>query len=229
MMAFVVVTMAFRLKLPADNLIAYRTNVRYALQMSATKTQPLRGEALRDKVLETALTLFSDNGYFNTSIHDIRREAGVSTGAIYHHFQNKETLARSLYDSLLGEINKAIENATLDHTGCLNKSRAIIKTLFDLTMKRPRDMQFVLLAQHREYLPDEAPICSSKPFQAMKKVVMDGMTDGEVITMEPWVAATTMFGGALRMMNLQLDGVLERSLPDYLDEVVNSAWRGIRV
>lgn len=196
--------------------------------MPDIQRQSLRGEALREKVLETALTLFSESGYFNTSIHDIRREAGVSTGAIYHHFQNKETLARSLYDSLLLQMNTAIENTSSNKVGCLKKSRAIVETMFDLTMEHPRNMQFVLLAQHREYLPDEAPICSSKPFLAMKKIVIDGISNGEVRDMEPWVAATTMFGGALRMMNLQLDGVLERPLSDYLDEVVNCAWRGIK-
>lgn len=197
--------------------------------MSDTQKQSLRGEALKNKVLDTALELFSKNGYFNTSIHDIRRAAGVSTGAIYHHFQNKEALAHSLYDSLLLQMNTAIEDASFKKVGCLNKSRAIIETMFEMTMVHPRIMQFVLLAQHREYLPDEAPICSSKPFQAMKRVVEDGMSNGEIREMDSWVAATAMFGGALRMMNLQLDGVLECPLGSYQDEVVNCAWRGIRV
>jgi len=95
-------------------------------------------------------------------------------------------------------------------------------------MDEPQVMQFVLLAQHREYLLEEPPICSSKPFQIMKKVIMDGIDNNEVKDIEPWVAATTMFGGALRMMNLQLDNVLEKPLTDYLDEVADSGWRGIR-
>ena len=35
---------------------------------------------IRGQVLETVLRLFSERGYFNTSVHDIRREAGVSIG-----------------------------------------------------------------------------------------------------------------------------------------------------
>ena len=196
--------------------------------MTTSPKTALRGEALKTNVLNTALELFSERGYFNTSIHDIRRSAGVSTGAIYHHFRNKEALAKSLYEALLQQMDQAIGDACLKKEGCLEKSRAIIEKMFSLTIEQPRHMQFVLLAQHREYLPDEAPICSSKPFQAMKKVVMEGIEAGEVREMEPWVAATTMFGGALRMMNLQLDGALERPLTEYLDEVVNSAWRGIK-
>jgi len=187
----------------------------------------LRGTALREKILDTALTLFSEHGYFNTSIHDIRREAGVSIGAIYHHFGNKEALAKALYDELLGRMQQAIDDAVAGHRDCLERSRAIIGRLFDLTVDEPDTMQFVLLAQHREFLRDEPPICSSQPFRIMRQVIEDGMASGEVRQMEPWVAASAMFGGALRMMNLQLDDALEQPLGRYLDEVVDCAWRAI--
>lgn len=205
-----------------------RTFVRYLVRMTETKPT-LRGEALKTKVLETALEMFSARGYFNTSIHDIRREAGVSTGAIYHHFQNKEYLAKSLYESLLLQMDDAIAQACVKAEGSLEKSRAIITKLFDLTMQQPKTMQFVLLAQHREYLPDEAPICSSKPFQAMKQVIVDGINAGEVRDIEPWVAATAMFGGALRMMSLELDHALDQPLEAYLDEVVHCGWLAIKI
>lgn len=186
------------------------------------------GKLLRDQILTTALELFSKKGYFNTSINEICNTANVSTGAIYHHFQNKEALAKSLYKSLLDEMNEVIETACFNKQGCLAKSKAIIEKMFDLTTEQPYSMQFILLAQHREYLPDEAPICSSKPFQAMKQIVLEGMANGEVREMDAWVAATAMFGGALRMMNLHLDGVLTEPLSEYGDEVVTCAWNSIK-
>ena len=188
-----------------------------------------RGEALRDHVLDVALELFSVRGYFNTSIHDIRRTAGVSIGAIYHHFQNKEALAKSLYDRAVEQIDSAITTASAGHSGCFARARAIIETLFDLTEREPRTMQFVLLAQHREYLPDEPPICSSQPFLYMRRVVEEGIAAGEVRKIEPWVAASAMYGGALRMMNLKLDQALQGRLADYLDEVADCGWRAIRL
>ena len=197
--------------------------------MSKPVTQARRGEALRNQVLDTALKLFSDRGYFNTSIHDIRREAGVSIGAIYHHFENKEMLAKSLYDRLVTRMESAIESVCVKDSGYLAQSRAIIGVLFELTEQEPRMMQFILLAQHREYLPNEPPICSSRPFQFMRQVIEEGISRGEVRNMEPWVAATAMFGGALRMMNLQLDNALEQPLSTYIDEVVECGWRAIRI
>lgn len=208
--------------------VAYRTNVRYGLAMKSPSLERPRGSALRDQVLDTALDLFSQRGYFNTSIHDIRRAAGVSIGAIYHHFENKETLAKSLYERLLNRMEAVVTASCANESGCLAKSRAVIAALFELAEEEPQMMQFILLAQHREYLPGEPPICSSQPFQFMRKIVDDGMANGEVRQMNSWVAATAVFGGALRMMNLQLDQALENPLSDYLDEVIDCAWRAVR-
>jgi len=49
-------------------------------------------------ILEAALQLFSTQGYHGTSIREIAAEAGVSTGNVYHHFPDKETLFKSLLD-----------------------------------------------------------------------------------------------------------------------------------
>lgn len=196
--------------------------------MSGDHERRPRGDALRQRVLDTALQLFTERGYFNTSIHDIRRAADVSIGAIYHHFGNKESLAKSLYDHLLERMAREVEEAIAQAQGCLARSRAVIALLFALTRDDPQTMQFILLAKHREFLPQEPPICSSRPFCLMREVLVQGMTDGEVRPMEPWVAATAMFGGALRMMNLALDGALERPLDEYLDQVVECGWLAVR-
>lgn len=195
---------------------------------SALETRP-RGEALRRKVLATALQLFSERGYFNTSIHDIRSEAGVSIGAIYHHFDSKENLAKALYDDLMARMEAAIAPVMQSHRGCRDRSEAVISLLFDLGSREPRMIEFVLMAKHREFLPNEAPICSSRPFLLMRQVLEDGIAAKEVRRMDPWVAATAMFGGALRMMNLHLDGALNGPLSQYLDEVVECGWRAVRV
>lgn len=187
-----------------------------------------RGAELRNHVLDVALGLFSERGYFNTSIHDIRRAAGVSIGAIYHHFENKEALAKALYDRAVQQIHESLTAACTGKSGCEARCRAISASLFELAEQEPAMMQYVLLAQHREYLPSEPPICSSQPFLFMREVVQDGIAAGEVRDIDSWVAASAMFGGALRMMNLRLDQALERPLPDFLDEVADCGWRAIR-
>ena len=50
------------------------------------------------QVLDAALQLFSHQGYRATTVRDIADTAGVSTGNVYHHFPDKESIFRSLLD-----------------------------------------------------------------------------------------------------------------------------------
>ncbi len=50
-----------------------------------------------DRILAAALSCFTELGVEATSIAMIRERAAVSTGSLYHHFENKEGLAAALY------------------------------------------------------------------------------------------------------------------------------------
>ena len=65
-----------------------------------TSAATRRVEDPRQQVLDAVLTLFSERGYFATTVQDISSESGVSVGSIYHHFGDKEGIARSLYHML---------------------------------------------------------------------------------------------------------------------------------
>ncbi len=88
-------------------------------------------------------------------------------------------------------------------------------------------MSFMLYARHREFLPDEPPVCSSRPFAMMRDMVSRGMARGEIRDMDAMVASTCLFGGPLRMITARLDGILPHPLPQYLDDVWNCAWRSV--
>ncbi len=62
----------------------------------------------RDLILDSALRLFSDKGYFNTSIHDIVRDSNISIGSIYHHFKDKRGVALALYRSTTEQMEELV-------------------------------------------------------------------------------------------------------------------------
>lgn len=51
-----------------------------------------RGEATRNALVECALDLFGRQGFAGTSLDDVVAAAGVTKGALYHHFSDKESL-----------------------------------------------------------------------------------------------------------------------------------------
>jgi len=187
-----------------------------------------QGRGLRGHILDTALRLFTSNGYFNTSIHDIQRESGVSIGSIYNHFGGKEGIAKALYHDLLEQIDALVDQVTEDSDTAYARGRALVTRLFELTEQDPVSMRFILNAKHREFLPDEPPICSAKPFVKLRDIVNQGILSGEIRAMDPWVAAACAFGPALRMITLRLDDVLPNSLDGYAQSVWDSAWLAVR-
>jgi AcrR family transcriptional regulator len=57
-----------------------------------------RSEVTRRKIIDAAVDLFNDVGYFNTGLGDIIERAGMTKGALYHHFSSKEALAVAIVD-----------------------------------------------------------------------------------------------------------------------------------
>lgn len=189
--------------------------------------QAIDQNSTRDHVLEAALDLFVERGYFGTSVHDIVRESNVSIGSIYHHFGDKEGVARALYQMQTERMEAAVGEIVARYKTARERCHAIMDLLFRLTEEEPKSMEFMLHAKHREFIPTEKPVCSSKPFEAMRRIVTEGIARGEIRQMDVIVASTCLFGGAIRMITARLDGVVPHPLPRYLDAVWDCSWKAV--
>ncbi|MGV6811977.1 MAG: TetR/AcrR family transcriptional regulator [Brevirhabdus sp.] len=87
--------------------------------MSKSETPPSN----RDRILESALSCFVENGLQRTGMREIARHAGVSLGNLYNHFSGKDDLIAEIaqidgarIEALLAEIDEnAPPLATLHH------------------------------------------------------------------------------------------------------------------
>lgn len=197
--------------------------------MDAVDPSRFSSSSSKARVLDAALFLFTERGYFNTSVHNVARYAGVSIGAIYHHFHDKAGIAQALYDTLLQRMVTEVEALRRADASAEGQFRAIVAYFFELTEKDPATMQFMLHAQHREFLPGQRPIYSSRPFELFREVVATGMARGELRALDGDVATTCLFGGPIRMITAHLDGALPQPLSAYRDQVCECSWRAVRI
>lgn len=76
----------------------------------------IKKEGVRDAILEAAFRLFSENGYVDTSIPAIAREAGISTANVYVYFKSKLEILYTLYEpwlmQRLDRLERALERVT---------------------------------------------------------------------------------------------------------------------
>lgn len=59
-----------------------------------------KGERTRSLILETALEMFGERGYEETTMRAIAEEAGVALGNTYYHFRSKEHLIQAYYERM---------------------------------------------------------------------------------------------------------------------------------
>jgi len=101
---------------------------------SSTRAVPQRAgsEETRRQILETALALFRERGFEETTIRDIAARAGLSLGAAYYYFKSKEAIVGAYYDYVQQE-HQTRARAAFDKGGDLHdRLRAALHTKIDI-------------------------------------------------------------------------------------------------
>jgi AcrR family transcriptional regulator len=72
------------------------------------RTQAERREATRGALLAAARALFAERGYAGVATEDIVQRAGVTRGALYHHFRGKDDVFAAAYEQIERELSERI-------------------------------------------------------------------------------------------------------------------------
>lgn len=92
----------------------------------------------RVRVLAAAEELFAEQGYDATSVQQVVERAGVTKGAMYHHFSSKEDLLFEIYNSLLTEQLAGLSRIVAQEADPHTTVREIIDDLIVTTAARAR-------------------------------------------------------------------------------------------
>lgn len=82
--------------------------------------------SIRERIVDAALERFGADGVLATSLADIRRAAGVSVGAVYHHFSDKQALADAAWLHALGAYQDGLLATLRGHPGPEAGVRAVV-------------------------------------------------------------------------------------------------------
>lgn len=81
--------------------------------MNVKRTQAERSQATREALIAAARPLFAERGYANVGTEEIVRAAGVTRGALYHHFGGKRDLFEAVYERVEFELAQRIADGAL--------------------------------------------------------------------------------------------------------------------
>ena len=191
------------------------------LETESTPNKPLS----QDQVLQAALKLFAQKGYFNTSLTDIKDAVGLkTTSGIYQFFKTKQAIAETLRENILDSLSISIDDIRRRNRKASEQLREIVDLLFKLTDDAPEIVQFLFFVKTQEFLPDAAPLLETPAFNKIKRIIQNGIREGEIKSIDPLLAYCYFFGIINQTLGQVLQGILPKSAESYQSQAWLMAW-----
>jgi AcrR family transcriptional regulator len=151
-------------------------------QSTPRQTQAERSEATRAALLSAGRELFAEYGYSGASSEAIVAAAGVSRGALQHHFVDKRSLFAAVYEDVEREVVQATAEAGMaagqdDPLGVLQAGcHAYLDAVMDPAVQRicAIDGPAVLLPETRNEITDRYAL------GLVREVVVQAVAQGEI-------------------------------------------------
>ncbi len=164
-------------------------------------------EDRRNQILDAAVATFSCNGFHQTTIEDIRLEAGLSRGAVYHYFKSKEDIIDAIRERSARQAEAIfVSSAETDdaESELLNLIDATLSNMASPTSVDANRLAMFLWAEslvNKRIMDGQLP--SFKPYlAALAESVSKAQKAGRVDPgLDPQAAARLIFGA---MMGLQI-------------------------
>ncbi|HEX2770397.1 MAG TPA: TetR/AcrR family transcriptional regulator [Geobacteraceae bacterium] len=90
-----------------------------------------KAEETRQAIIEKAAVIFNKNGYQRTTMSTLTRALGLTKGAIYGHFADKDALAVEAFRYSVRQVSERVRVRIQFHEGAVDKLRGFATTFLD--------------------------------------------------------------------------------------------------
>ena len=110
----------------------------------------------KERIINAAIKIFADKGFYTANVADVAREAGVADGTIYLYFKNKDDLLISLFETKMEDILKRFSTLLESNQNAADKLRQFISLYFQMIEedKNLAEVFQVELRQSSKFLKD---------------------------------------------------------------------------
>jgi TetR/AcrR family transcriptional regulator, fatty acid metabolism regulator protein len=152
----------------------------------------------RARILDAAVKVFAERGYFSSTVAEIARAAGVADGTIYLYFKSKDDLLLRLFDEKMTQLLAEAKAALAEERDAPARLKRFIQLHFSLVEKNP-DLASVLvveLRQSAQFLKSaDRQKLGAAYLDLIAQVVRDGQERGELdVSVSPGTAKRAIFG-----------------------------------
>lgn len=189
-------------------------------------------ESRRQAILEAALACFTSKGFTETTMEDIRKISGASMGSIYHHFSNKEMLARALYLEGRSSLNAAL-SASLTAHSLREGIEAIVHAYLGWFEQHADLGQYILQAGDSEYLSAYIKVLRQKtrttlPTENLREQLLQWLapfiSDGSAVSLPQSLYLPLIIGPSREFVRIWLRTRQPAEIQEARALLANAAW-----
>jgi AcrR family transcriptional regulator len=181
------------------------------------------GSLTRERIERAALKLFVEQGVAETSIRDIAREAGISQGAMYNHFESKDELAWTLFAQHFSEMGQELRRRAHAHDSLPDKFHAMIAYVFERFDHDWLLVSYVFLARHLHLKRVTRKL--GNPYIAFRAVIAAAIRRGEIPRQNADLAASLVVGAIIQVIDTKILGVIKGDLASAADATAAACAR----
>lgn len=149
-------------------------------------------EETRASLLATARNVFSERGYAATSMDDLTAQAGLTRGALYHHFGDKKGLLLAVVEQIDAEMDQRLQ-AISDSTGDLWEGfRRRCRAYLEMALEP--EIQRIVLRDARAVLGGASPDSQRHCLESMQGLIHELIQQGIVADACPQALASLIYG-----------------------------------
>ncbi|WP_338247060.1 TetR/AcrR family transcriptional regulator [Dictyobacter halimunensis] len=151
-----------------------------------------RGEATRRKILDAAEEVFGELGYYEASISEITRRAGVAQGTYYIYFHSKRTIFEELVTDIGERLRAEMRVAIAGAPDRIEVERRGFRAFFTFVARHRRIYSIVQEAER--VAPEAFYAYYHKISQGYVRGLQEAMDDGTIRKLDPEAIAYTLMG-----------------------------------
>jgi Transcriptional regulator len=151
-----------------------------------------RGEATRRKILDTAEEVFGELGYYEASISEITRRAGVAQGTYYIYFHSKRAIFTELVEDIGKRLRADMRAAIAGAPDRIEMERRGFKAFFHFVARHRRIYSIVQEAERVS--PEAFYAYYHKISQGYIRGLEEAMDVGSIKRLDPEAIAYTLMG-----------------------------------
>lgn len=142
--------------------------------------QPKDKQEKRRKILDAAVEVFAERGYFGARVADLAKAAGIADGTVYLYFKSKDELLITLFEERTEEVLTHLRSQLDRLTGPVERLRAFIHYHLRLAVDRPKLMQVLTIEvrQSARFLKEYKPDGFRHYLNVLSSILVDGQQAG---------------------------------------------------